>query len=288
MPLALSRALLPLALAAAALLGACSHLTGLTAPASGPRKETVYAVTDAAELIRFNAGQPAQVLERKPLQGLPAGERLLGIDYRVARGVLYALSSGGRLYTLDTPSGRLAPVGGSALLALPGGRVGFDFNPAADRIRVVGSDGGNLRLHPDTGARAATDPELHYAPGDVSQHRSPRIAGAAYTYNKKDDKLTTNYALDLGAGTLVTQGTVEGRLPAVSPNTGRLFTVGALGTGALDDAAFDIADIDNSALAALRQEGVTRLHLIDLASGRAQLLGTVGDGRALWGVAIAP
>jgi Domain of unknown function (DUF4394) len=283
-----SRVLLPLTLTAAALLGACASIGPLASSGSSPRKETVVAVTDAAELIKFNAGQPSQVLARQSLKGLPAGERLLGIDYRVARGVLYALSSGGLLYTLDTSTGQLKPVGTGAPLALPGGRVGFDFNPAADRIRVVGTDGGNLRLHPETGARVATDPELHYAPGDVWQHRSPRIAGAAYTYNKKDDRLTTNYALDLEAATLVTQGSVEGQLPAVSPNTGRLFTVGALGIGAVDDAAFDIADTDNSALAALRQGGATRLHLLDLATGRAQLLGTVGDGRALWGMAIEP
>jgi hypothetical protein len=287
-----SRVLLPLTLAAAALLGACSSVSPIANPfagaASSLRQETVFAVTDAAELIKFKAGLPSQVLARQPLKGLPAGERLLGIDYRVARGVLYALSSGGRLYTLDTATGQLQPVGTGAPIALPGGRVGFDFNPAADRIRVVGTDGGNLRLHPDTGARAAADSELHYVPGDASQHRAPRIAGAAYTYNKKDDKLTTNYALDLEAGTLVTQGSVEGRLPAVSPNTGRLFTVGALGTGPVDEAAFDIADVDNSALAALRQHGTTRLHALDLATGQARLLGTVGDGRALWGMAIEP
>ncbi len=84
------------------------------------------------------------------------------------------------------------------------------------------------------------------------------------------------------------QGSREGVLPVVSPNTGALTAVGALGTGALDDAAFDIADLNNAALAALRSGGRTRLHAVDLASGRATLIGTVGDGRALWGMAIAP
>ena len=52
--------------------------------------------------------------------------------------------------------------------------------------------------------------------------------------------------------------------------------------------AFDIADIGNTALAALRQRGVTRLHLIDLASGRATALGRAADGQALAGLAIEP
>ena len=268
------------------LLAACG--TFGSEPEGALRKETVYAVTDGAELIKFNAGQPRRILDRKPLVGLAAGDSLVGIDFRVARGVLYALSASGQLYTLATTTGRLTPVG-SAVLPMPANvRHGFDFNPVADRIRVVADNGANLRLHPDTGAVAATDATLAYAPRDVSFGKAAHIAGAAYTYNKTNDKLTTNYAIDRALGTLVTQGSREGVEPVVSPNSGQLFTVGALGTGAVDDVAFDIADIGNTALAALAQGGRTRLHLIDLASGHATLLGSIGDGRAVWGLAIEP
>ena len=87
---------------------------------------------------------------------------------------------------------------------------------------------------------------------------------------------------------LVRQGSAEGAQQVVSPNTGQVAQVGALGTGALEDAAFDIADTDNTALAALRSGGRTRQHLVDLATGRATLLGTIAQGRAVWGMAIAP
>lgn len=250
-------------------------------PPAQTRRETLWAVTDTAELLRFNAGQPQKVLQRLPLQGLAPGEQLVGMDFRVAKGVLYALTSGGRLCTLDTATGQLRPVGAPIPALKQAGRTGFDFNPVADRVRVVTESGQNLRLHPDTGAVAATDPPLQWS-------STPRIAGAAYTYNTKNDKLTTNYAIDLATGSLVTQGTHESVQPAVSPNTGRLFTVGPMGTGPVDDVAFDITDTDNTALAALRQQGRTRLHLLDLATGRATLLGTVGNGQALWGMAIEP
>ena len=274
-------------LGVATLLAACA-VGPLDEPAGAPRPQTVVAVTADGALITFNAGTPRQIDARLPVTGLAAGERLVGIDYRVARGVLYGLGSTGRLYTLDAASGVASPVGSAAPaspVALAGSRFGVDFNPAADRIRVVSDRGQNLRLHPDTGALAVTDPVL--TAGTTGAPAS-NIVGAAYTYNKRDEKLTTNYALDIARGWLLTQGTVEGRTPGVSPNTGRLYDVGALGTGPLEDAALDIADLDNTALAALRQGGRTRLVALDLASGRATLLGTVGDGRPLAGIAIAP
>jgi hypothetical protein len=272
------------ALGAATLLAGCAS-TPSDEPAGAPRAQTVVAVTADGALITFNAGTPRQIDARHPVTGLAAGERLVGIDYRVARGVLYGLGSAGRLYTLDATTGVATPVGSAPSAPLAGSRFGFDFNPAADRIRVVSDGGQNLRLHPDTGALAVTDPSLTTSATGVP---ATNIVGAAYTYNKLDEKLTTNYALDIGRGWLLTQGTVEGRTPAVSPNTGRLYDVGALGTGPADDAHFDIADLDNAALAALHQGGRTRLHLIDLATGRASLLGTVGDGRPLAGIAIVP
>jgi hypothetical protein len=271
-----------LACAAAAALVACATPVE---PAGTPRPETVYAVTEAGALIRFNAGTPRQLQYSQPIVGLLEGESLVGIDFRVARGVLYGLTSKGRLVTIDTATAQVRAVGNAPPAPLSGTRFGVDFNPVADRVRVVSDSGQNLRLHPDTGALAATDPALTAGPDGRS---AAGITAAAYTYNQRNDKLTTNYALDVGRGWLVTQGSVEEREPVVSPNTGRMADVGALGTGAVDDAAFDIADVGNSALAALRQGGRTRLYTIDLASGRATLLGSVSDGGALRGIAIEP
>ena len=78
----------------------------------------MLAVTDQAELIRFNAGQPERITARLPLLGLPAGEKLVGIDFRVARGVLYAMSSRGQLYTLN-PESALVELLGLPLRRLP-------------------------------------------------------------------------------------------------------------------------------------------------------------------------
>lgn len=259
--------------------------------AQGPlRKETLHVLTQKMELLTVNAGQPGNVLQRTAVTGLPAGETLVGMDYRIAKGVLFTLSSAGRLYTLDVPTGALKPVGSGPGAALQGSTFGVDFNPVADRVRVVSNTGHNLRLHPDTGAVAATDPALSYAPGDAQAGQPPELVAAGYTYNKKDDKLTTNYAIDRRAGMLVTQGTVEGVQPAVSPNTGQLRTVGPLGTGPLLDAALDIADVTGAAFTAVRtaSQPTTKLYTMDLSSGKAMLVGTVADGAAIVGLAVEP
>jgi len=279
----------------ATLLAGCASMF----EAQGPlRKEMVYAVTASMQLIRFNAGQPQRVLARKRITGLAAGERLLGIDYRVARGVLHTLGSSGRLYTLTTTTGMLLPMGAaSSVVPLEGRLFGFDFNPAADRIRVVSDSGQNLRLHPDTGAAVdgnasldgvQGDAALAYAATDRHAGQRPVVVAAGYTYNKKDDKLTTNFAIDRRLGLLVMQGSAEGSTPVVSPNTGLLTTIGPLGLGELTDVSFDIADVSGAGFAVVRTAGQpqTRLYLVDLAIGRARLVGTVGDGAAVIGMAV--
>ena len=290
----------PFGLAAA--LAVASLVAGCAAPVQEPLqlREQVVAVTAAHELLTFNAARPDHILERRPLQGLPAGDKLVGIDFRVARGVLYALGQSGRLYTLELGTGQLTPVGaGTPPVALKGSAFGVDFNPAADRVRVVSNLGQNLRLHPDTGAQVdgdgsrpglQSDPYLRYAWSDVNHARAPEVVAAAYTYNPNDGKLTTNYAIDRALGVLVMQGSREGETPVVSPNTGQLRTVGSLGLGPLTDASMDISDVNNTALAAVRTAGnpKTQLHLIDLNTGKATLLGVVADGSPLVGMAIEP
>lgn len=253
--------------------------------------ERVWLVTQNQHLLKVNPKSPAEVLEQKALEGLADGEQIQGIDYRVAYGVLFALSNKGQLYTINTATGVLTAVGEPlASGTLHTAQYGFDFNPAADRIRVVNELGQNLRLHPETGALAFSDPDLHYAASDRHAGVSPAIVAAAYTYNQQDAKMTTNYAIDKALGTLVTQGSIEGSEPMISPNTGQLFTVGALGISGLQQVSFDISDLNNIALIAVstEAEAASTLYQIDLATGAAQKLGILANGEAIAGIAIEP
>jgi len=287
----------PTALVAAGLAAAALAGCAVLQPEPLERREVAVALTVSHQLIRFNAARPGRILSRKPVTGLPPGEVLLGIDFRARNDTLYALGSSGRLYTLDHETGAASAVGAPLAVALQGREFGFDFNPTVDRIRVVGDQGQNLRLHPDTGAvvdasadlpGVQIDGALAFAPGDVNAGKAPQVSAAAYSYNKADPKLTTNYAIDAASGTLVTQGSREGVQPAVSPNSGRLFTVGPLGAGAFDSASFDIHVLTDVGFAALtsRGGGASRWVQVDLKTGAAKLLGTIGGGEAVRAVAL--
>ena len=287
---------LSLACLAVASLAACTTMT--PEPEGMERAEKAVAVTASNKLLKFNAGRPGRILATLNISGLQAGETLLGIDYRVAKDQLYALGSSGRLYTINEDTAAATVVGMPFAVKLEGTQFGFDFNPTVDRIRVVSNTGQNLRLHPDTGAvvdsNAAldgvqTDGKLTYAVGDVNFGKSPMAVGAAYSYNKADTKITTNFALDAATGALVTQGSREGVVPAVSPNTGQFFTIGKLGM-AFNSASFDIQALSDVAFAALNSDGSTtsRWVTIDLKTGAAKSLGTIGGGERVVGIALEP
>ena len=284
---------------AAVILGSLTACTTMTSESEGAeRVEKAVAVTASNKLLKFNAGRPDRILTKLGITGLQVGETLLGIDYRVAKDQLYGLGSSGRLYIINEDTAVASVVGVPFAVKLEGTQFGFDFNPTVDRIRVVSNTGQNLRLHPDTGAvvdsnpaleGVQTDGKLMYAAGDVNFGKSPMTVGAAYSYNKADTKITTNFALDAAAGTLVTQGSREGVKPAVSPNTGQLFTIGSLGL-AFNNASFDIQAVTDVAFAALNSDGTSssRWVMIDLKTGAAKSLGSVGGGERVVGVAMEP
>jgi hypothetical protein len=262
------------------------------------RKELLVGVTAGNVLISFNASEPGKVLTRLNLQGMNPGEGFLGIDFRVAKGQLFGLTDQGRLLRIDTEKGAVSPVG--TPVKLPEGEAwGVDFNPTVDRIRVVNDKGRNLRLHPDTGAQVDGDANtagvqedgtLMYSATDLLGGQRARIVAAGYTYNKTNEKLTTNYAIDAATGYLAIQGSIEGAVTVISPNTGKLQAVGPLLIERFDDASFDIADTNNNAyLVTHRRNGSSnRFYEVNLGSGQARLIGAVGEGQPLKGLAIVP
>lgn len=229
-----------------------------------------WGLDDLGRLVRVST--QGYTFDPRVVTGLQAGETLVGVDIRPATGQLYGLGSTSRLYLIDTntavaTSVSLAPF--TPALQAGATAFGFDFNPTVDRIRVVSNTGQNIRLNPNDGTVAGTDPNVAYAVGDPNVGRTPVVTAVAYTNSVPPPVAsTTLYDIDTAQGVLATQ----------NPTTGALTTVGSLGVtvGAL--AAFDIQPGTNLAYASLVVGGVTGLYSINLTTGAATLIRTIAGG----------
>ena len=124
-----------------------------------------------------------------------------------------------------------------------------DFNPVADRLRVMGSDGTSLRVNVDDG-KATVDGSHKYKDGDANAGKTPKVVAGAYTNSSKGTKATTLYNIDAATGALVTQA---------PPNDGVLNTVGSLGMPVSGPVAFNIVSAGedkNDALAGRRRRAL--------------------------------
>lgn len=260
---------------------------GLVFAPLGAAASPIYAITVGTGLVQslfhFDSATPGTLLSGGAIGGLPLGESLLAIDFRPATGELYGLGSASRLYTIDTTTKQATQVGSDGAFTLSGTAFGFDFNPTVDRIRVTSNTGQNLRLNPNNGALAATDTALAYAAGDPNAGAPPRVVGSAYTNNVAGAVTTTLYDIDSNLDLLATQN---------PPNGGTLNTIGALGFNTSDLVGFDILTVGstNTAFALLTPAigGMGQLFTIDLATGAATLVGTIGGTLAVSGIAAVP
>ena len=250
------------------------------------RGRTVFAVTTSNKLITFNSNTPGVILSSRRIRGLADGESVLGIDFRPANGKLYALGSTSRIYVVNTNNAKATPVDAPVpRLSTPfnpglnGFAFGFDFNPVPDRIRITSDDEQDLRLVPDTGVVAAVDGTLAFASGDANAGRDPNVVASAYANNVAGVTTTTLYDIDSNLDILAIQN---------PPNNGTLTTVGSLGVDAAEPASFDIFGCDAAGFASLTLTGepVSKFFRIDLATGRAVLVGVIGGGELIQGIAV--
>ncbi|HEX8658491.1 MAG TPA: DUF4394 domain-containing protein, partial [Hymenobacter sp.] len=157
----------------------------------------------AQGLVQFDAATGFPKSPPVPVSGTATAQVLVGMDYRPNTGQLYALgynaaASSAQLYTLNPLTGVATPVAPAFALALGDAstRIGFDFNPTVDRIRVVSGNGTNVRLDPTTGTVTNTDTGLAYAAGDANASRTPTVGSAAYTNSIIGSTSTTLYDVD--------------------------------------------------------------------------------------------
>ncbi|MBC6605491.1 DUF4394 domain-containing protein [Hymenobacter sp. BT188] len=264
-------------------------------PVSPPAALTgqlMFALT-GSNLISFDSSTPRVIRTSTSVTNLAAGQALVGLDFRPATGELFALgynataaapTANAQLYTVNPGTGALTAVGTAQRLELgdAAARVGFDFNPAADRIRVVSTSNKNYRLNPTNGEKT-DDADLNPAGGVISSaaytNSGPGTAPATtilYNYNAANNQLVRQDA----------------------PNTGTFATVGSSGitVNAAQGVDFDIY-FDPSAPAATQNKAFLvastgtgslvnsdRLYTVNLSTGAATEVEVVGAGMPITGV----
>jgi hypothetical protein len=210
---------------------------------------------------------------------LDADENILDIDYRNAEGVLYGLSRKGNneawIIRIEPRSGAMTRVvklspdstdSTAPYTGLASGDFSIDFNPAVDRLRIIGQDGTNLRVDALTG-EVITDTNMN--PG------TPKVTGIAYRddFTTPAGRTAPLFSIDLTAGT-------TGQVFATDANNGTLSGPKNLDltnapTSSLG--GYDINPTNNVGVAAVTHNGITRVYTIDpsVTGNAAQLMGTL-------------
>lgn len=214
-------------------------------------------------LVRIASNAPGTAKSTVPVTGLAMGENLIGIDVRASNGVLYGLAGSGRLYTINPTSGAATP--GAQLATAPTGtNFGVDFNPVADRLRVVSNTGQSLRVNVADGA-TTVDTSVTYGASDAGNGTTPVVVAAAYT-NPDNDPAT-------GTELLVIESARDVLALQAPPNDGILASRGALGRDAGATTGFDISPA-GEAMAVI---GGTLVN-INTSTGQATDIGAVVGG----------
>jgi len=284
-------------------LAASAVAVSLVLPASGANAlgsgTTLYGLTTTNRIVTVNTALPVLATNNVAVTGLAPGEQLVGIDRRPKNGLLYGvgkLGSAGKLYTVDPTTGAATsvatlvtaptvPGGPRTPIALSGTEFGFDFNPAADALRIVSDTGQNLRVIPSDRMPAAiallTGDTFTDSPLNVAGTPATGVTASAYTNNDNDVATgTTLYDIDTQRDVLVKQD---------PPNSGTLVTVGPLQFFAGSVAGFDIVTANgaDTAFAALTFPGqpFTFLSQVNLTTGQAKVTSLAAFPSTLRGIA---
>ena len=221
-----------------------------------PPLAVAYALTETGMLKIFN---PENGMEygTKSIPAIP-GVTLQGIDIRPANGRLYALGDNSKIYGIDLGSGAVTELASLKLadntpVMLSGTHFGVDFNPVADRLRVVSDNGQNLRINVTDGVTVVDQPLKIGVAGPT-----PFITAVAYTNSYPGTTTTTLFDIDSQSNTLYVQ---------TPPNNGVMADPKPLGIDINPGLGFDIGNVSGKGYAIFTVGLNTSFYTVDLSTG---------------------
>jgi hypothetical protein len=270
--------------AAVALLGVSGEWKGALAASQDDRSDanglTVIGLTADGRLVRFATNAPDRTQTIGPVAGLSGTDTsLVGIDFRVQDGKLYGVGNGGGVYTIDTTTG-VAQFVNALTVPLSGTSFGVDFNPAADRLRIISDSGQNLAHNVNAGGVTAANAALTYTAPPATPVTAMGVTGAAYTNNDLPPAGTPTATTLFDIDTTMDQVVIQS-----PPGNGILVATGRLGFNARLSAGFDIysrimggVTVDNWGYAVLvTGEGRRFFFAVNLLTGKTDELGPLNE-----------
>jgi hypothetical protein len=245
---------------------------GSSSAAATPKRMAYGITADGTTMASFATDTPGVLNWVRDVTGLSGDTKLVGIDHRVQNGLMYGLGEKGGIYTITTPPTTTDVVVtkvSQLQIALYGTSFDIDFNPAADRLRVISNNGQNLRHNLNDGTTVA-DSALNLPPLTTA---ATGVTGAAYTNNDLVGSTGT---------TLTDVDTYNDQITIQSPpNAGNLVATGLLGFDANLEAGYDIFSYttngkttSNLAFATLTPySGKASFYSIDILTGTPTLIG---------------
>jgi hypothetical protein len=237
----------------------------------------VIGLTDDGRLVSFRARSPERTRDIGYISGLSATDpAIVGIDFRVQDGKLYGVGNGGGVYTIDPRTGQAMFVN-ALTVPLVGTSFGVDFNPAADRLRIISDTGQNLAHNVNDAGVTAGNGTLTYTPPPAAAVPALGVTAAAYTNNDLNQAGTGTTLFDLDT-------TLDQIVIQSPPGVGILVATGKLGVDAAAAAGFDIysllvngVTVANYPFATLSVNGRYRFYTVNLTTGQAFSLGRFGE-----------
>lgn len=252
----------------AAAVAAASMIVGFGGSSSAAtlRLQAFGITSDGSTMAMFHTDTPGTLDWVRDVVDLVGDTKLVGIDVRVQDGKLYVLGDQGGIYTVALPMGPVMDLTKVSQIqshaALNGTNFGVDFNPAADRLRVVSDKTQNLRHDLNTNTTTIDSPLS-----------ATGVSAAAYTNNDLDPATAT---------TLFDINTVTDQVVIQSPpNNGSLVATGNLGVDVGPNAGLDIYSdlsngktVSNTAFGSFTPAGgKASLYTVELLTGTASLVG---------------
>jgi Domain of unknown function (DUF4394) len=234
-----------------AMLGLSSVIAALTS-FSAEGQELIYGYNNnSGVLVSFNSATPGTIKSSLPLTGLASGEQIRAIDW--IGSTLFGLGSENHLYTINTTTGAVTPVGPAFSPVLNG--VNFGMGLAGSSLTsplYVASDlGQNLSLNPTTGAAT----------------QNPSYTGASLN----------SIAYNFINGTYIGVSAVTHDLYTISPTAGTETLIGATGVNFLANVGLTVSPTLGEAYFSGTVGSQSGFYDVNTTTGAFTLVGDIGS-----------